>query len=332
MVSRKVLTLDFLKPILEFEFQLDQLQKIVMSTKYIANFDIINQELISLYDELNIIKTYLFNSLTPLQRLHLVRQSDRPTTLDYINNIMDDWIELHGDRGGTDDSAIVSGIASLGSRSVVFIGHQRGRDTKENVLRNFGMASPGGYRKALRIMKHANKFNFPILTFIDTPGAWAGIKAEELGQGEAIAVNLRDMFSFDVPIVCTIIGEGGSGGALGIGIGDSVMMLEYAVYTVATPEACAAILWKNSVKSPVAAESLKITSSDLKLLGIIDHIIKEPLGGAQAYPDKAFKSLKAQINSELDTLLSVSIDDRKKRRYTKFRQIGKFYEYALPKI
>lgn len=330
MVSRKALTLHFLKPILEFEFQLDQLQKIIMSTKYINNLVSIKNEVSNLYSELNIIKQYLFNSLTPLQRLHLVRQSDRPTTLDYINNIMENWIELHGDRGGTDDSAIVSGIASLGSKSVVFVGHQRGRDTKENVLRNFGMASPGGYRKALRLMKHANKFNFPILTFIDTPGAWAGIKAEELGQGEAIAVNLREMFSFDVPIICTVIGEGGSGGALGIGVGDSILMLEYSVYTVATPEACAAILWKDSTKSPIAAESLKITSSDLKLLGIIDHIVKEPIGGAQADPCQAFKFLKDQLCIELNKLLDISNDNRKKIRYDKFRQIGKFYEYTLP--
>lgn len=330
MVSRKVLTLNFLKPILEFEFQLDQLHKIIISSGYISNLNNIKQEIESLYLEVNQIKYYLFSSLNPLQRLHLVRQADRPTTLDYISNVMDTWVELHGDRGGTDDSAIVSGIASFNSKSVVFIGHQRGRDTKENVVRNFGMASPGGYRKALRIMQHANKFNFPILTFIDTPGAWAGIKAEELGQGEAIAVNLREMFSFDIPIICTVIGEGGSGGALGIGVGDSILMLEYAVYTVATPEACAAILWKDSTKSPTAAESLKITSSDLKLLGIVDHVVKEPIGGSQADPNKAFQSLKFRLSKELSRLLVLSNSDRKKRRYEKFRKIGKFYECSLP--
>nr|YP_009394505.1 acetyl-CoA carboxylase carboxyl transferase subunit alpha [Vertebrata thuyoides]ARW63067.1 acetyl-CoA carboxylase carboxyl transferase subunit alpha [Vertebrata thuyoides] len=330
MVSRKILTLNFLKPILEFEFQLKQLQKIVISSNKISNLNHITEEIKSLYVEANQIKYYLFASLSPSQRLYLVRQSDRPTTLDYISKIMDYWVELHGDRGGTDDSAIVSGIASFNSQSVVFIGHQRGRDTKENVVRNFGMASPGGYRKALRIMQHANKFNFPILTFIDTPGAWAGIKAEELGQGEAIAVNLREMFSFSVPIICTVIGEGGSGGALGIGVGDSVLMLEYAVYTVATPEACAAILWKDSSQSPTAAESLKITSSDLKLLGIVDHVIKEPVGGAQADPDKACKYLKAKLDTELSRLLILSNLERRKKRYYKFRKIGKFYEYSLP--
>lgn len=332
MISRKVLTLSFLKPFLEFEFQLDQLQKIVRSSTCLDNFSLIQEEIDILYKELTIIKTCLFNSLSPLQRLHLVRQADRPTTLDYISNIMDIWIELHGDRCGTDDSAIVSGIASLNSVPVAFVGHQRGRDTKENVVRNFGMASPGGYRKALRIMQHANRFNFPILTFIDTPGAWAGIQAEKLGQGEAIAVNLREMFSFNVPIICTVIGEGGSGGALGIGVGDSILMFEHSVYTVATPEACAAILWKDSTKSPIAAESLKITSSDLKLLGIIDHIIQEPLGGAQVDPDTIFSELKSKLVTELTNLMNLSIADRKDKRYHKFRRIGKFYESSLTNI
>nr|YP_009394917.1 acetyl-CoA carboxylase carboxyl transferase subunit alpha [Polysiphonia stricta]ARW63479.1 acetyl-CoA carboxylase carboxyl transferase subunit alpha [Polysiphonia stricta] len=330
MISKKVVTPNFFKPVLDFESQLTQLKKMILSFNDSVVSEIITEQINDLQKDLDELKEYLFKSLTPLQRLHLVRQSDRPTTLDYISNIMDEWIELHGDRGGTDDSAIVCGLARLNDQPVVFIGHQRGKDTKENVIRNFGMASPGGYRKALRIMKHANRFNFPILTFIDTPGAWAGIEAEKLGQGEAIAVNLKEMFSFDVPIICTIIGEGGSGGALGIGIGDTILMLEYAVYTVATPEACAAILWKDSTKSPIAAESLKITSSDLKLMGIIDDIVKEPIGGSQSDPSKASSLLKFKICSELNNLLSLSSNDRKKMRYQKFRKIGKFYESSLP--
>nr|WGH12939.1 acetyl-CoA carboxylase, carboxyl transferasesubunit alpha [Echinothamnion sp.] len=326
MVSRKVLTLNFLKPVLEFESRLKQLEKILYSSNQFSFSFLIEKEIKQLHLELNNIKYNLFNSLTPFQRLHLVRQSDRPTTLDYVSSIMDQWVELHGDRGGTNDAAIVTGIGSIDSKTVIFIGHQRGKDTNDNLVRNFGMASPGGYRKALRLMKHANRFNFPILTFIDTPGAWAGIEAEEQGQGEAIAVNLKEMFSFDVPVICTVIGEGGSGGALGIGVGDIVLMLEYAVYTVATPEACAAILWKDSTQSPIAAESLKITSSDLKFLGIIDDIIKEPLGGSQAYPDHAFASLKQAIIIKLNLLLSLSSEKRKKMRYHKFRKIGKFYE------
>nr|ARW60155.1 acetyl-CoA carboxylase carboxyl transferase subunit alpha [Laurencieae sp.] len=324
MVSRKSLSLNFLKPIIEFESHLSQLDKIL------TNFSDVSPNISIRLDQLRLslshLKKDLFISLTPLQKLHLVRQSDRPTTLDYVAFIMDEWIELHGDRGGTDDLAMVGGIGSINSTTVVFIGHQRGKDTKDNVIRNFGMASPGGYRKALRLMKHANQFNFPILTFIDTPGAWAGIDAEKLGQGEAIAVNLREMFSFKVPVICTIIGEGGSGGALGIGVGDKILMLEHAVYTVATPEACAAILWKDSTKSLIAAESLKITSSDLKALGIIDHIVEEPLGGSQSNSCQAANNLKLKLVAELDILLSLSSEERKQLRYHKFRQIGKFYE------
>jgi len=272
------------------------------------------------------IKTEIFQSLTPLQRLHLVRQVDRPTTLDYIHNILVDWVELHGDRGGTDDPALIGGLGKINNQTVICIGHQRGKDTKDNVLRNFGMASPGGYRKALRLMQHANRFNFPILTFIDTPGAWAGVDAEKLGQGEAIAVNLREMFSFNVPIICTIIGEGGSGGALGIGIGDKVLMLEYAVYTVATPEACAAILWKDSKQSLEAAEALKITSYDLKALGIIDDIVEEPLGGSQENSLLASQILKNKLVDELNYLSHLSSNKLKDLRYEKFRHMGTFYE------
>jgi len=321
MSTRKALSLSFLKPVIELEYQIQQIRKIASN-----NSNFIKEELEEFTKQLIDLKNDIFKSLTPLQRLHLVRQSDRPTTLDYVKNIMDDFIELHGDRGGTDDSALVGGLGKLDGQSVVFIGHQRGKDTKDNVVRNFGMASPGGYRKALRLMKHANRFKFPILTFIDTPGAWAGIEAEKLGQGEAIAVNLRDMFSFDVPIICTVIGEGGSGGALGIGIGDSILMLEYAVYTVATPEACAAILWKDSKKSLEAAEALKITSLDLKVLGVIDHIIPEPLGGSQADPYMASAILKKHLVSELMKVRSMSNQQRKLKRYNKFRKIGTFYE------
>ena len=320
--ERKTLVLDFLKPVIELEKQILHLND-VMSTNKI----IISDELKVFQEELLDLKKDIFTSLAPLQRLHLVRQAERPTTLDYIPYLLDNWIELHGDRGGANDPALVGGIGKLGMQTVVFIGHQRGKDTKDNVARNFGMPSPGGYRKALRLMRHANRFNLPIITFIDTPGAWAGIEAERLGQGEAIAMNLREMFSFDVPIICTVIGEGGSGGALGIGIGDSMLMLEYAVYTVATPEACAAILWKNSQQSPEAAEALKITSSDLKVLGIIDHIVPEPLGGSQADPNIAASNLKKILSQELTELLLLSNDERKRRRYDKFRKMGTFYEY-----
>lgn len=321
MSERQGLLLNCLRPISELEARIEDLSCIISNNQVLCL-----DELNVLKYKLNRLKKDMFLSLTPLQRLHLVRQAERPTTLDYVDYILDDWIELHGDRGGADDTALVGGIGRLNCQTVVFIGHQRGKDTKDNVLRNFGMPSPGGYRKALRLMHHANRFNFPILTFIDTPGAWAGIEAEKLGQGEAIAVNLRDMFSFNVPIICTIIGEGGSGGALGIGVGDSIFMLEHSVYTVATPEACAAILWKDSKLSTEAAEALKITALDLKVLGIIDKIIEEPIGGSQANPLEAAINLKRALVNELSNLLELTNLDRKNLRYKKFRRIGTFYE------
>ena len=324
MNERQGLLLNYLKPVEELEARIKDLNQMVSVNK--LGF---SDELNVLSFQLNKIKKDIFTSLTPLQRLHLVRQAERPTTLDYISHILDDWVELHGDRGGADDCALVGGIGRLDNQSVVFIGHQRGKDTKDNVLRNFGMPSPGGYRKALRLMQHANRFNFPILTFIDTPGAWAGIEAEKLGQGEAIAVNLRDMFSFNVPIICTVIGEGGSGGALGIGVGDRILMLEHSVYTVATPEACAAILWKDSKLSPEAAEALKITSVDLKILGIIDRIVQEPIGGSQADPLQATENLKYVLIEEMKNLLSLTKIELKHLRYQKFRGIGSFYEELI---
>ncbi len=321
MSERQSLLLKSLKPVSELEARIENLTSIADSYQFsfIKELDVLTAQLKQ-------VKKDIFASLTPLQKLHLVRQAERPTTLDYIGYILDDWVELHGDRGGADDSALVGGIGLLGGQTVVCVGHQRGKDTKDNVVRNFGMPSPGGYRKALRLMRHANRFNVPLLTFIDTPGAWAGIEAEKLGQGEAIAVNLREMFSFDIPIICTVIGEGGSGGALGIGVGDRIFMLEHAVYTVATPEACAAILWKDSRLSPEAAEALKITALDLKTLGIIDQIVQEPAGGSQSNPAEAALYLKHALSSELNVLLSLSSLDRKNLRYEKFRTIGSFYE------
>nr|AYR06521.1 acetyl-CoA carboxylase carboxyltransferase alpha subunit [Rhodogorgon sp.] len=321
MNNRQGFSLTFLKPIIELEFRVQQLSIMAFNNRLPVISD-----LKKLQNQLDQLKKDVFSSLTPLQRLHLVRQAERPTTLDYIPCIMDEWVELHGDRGGADDSALVGGIGRLNGRAIVFVGHQRGKDTKDNVVRNFGMPSPGGYRKALRLMQHANRFNLPILTFIDTPGAWAGVEAEKLGQGEAIAVNLREMFSFRVPIICTVIGEGGSGGALGIGVGDRILMLEHAVYTVATPEACAAILWKDSKQAPEAAEALKITSADLKVLGIIDRIVEEPIGGSQTNPIYAAKILKTILIEELASLLSLNSAKRQELRYSKFRKMGTFYE------
>lgn len=321
-VERRPILLDFEKPLAELEARIAQIRELAENNEVDVSAQI--QQLESRASQL---RQEIFTSLTPAQRLQVARHPRRPSTLDYIQAICDEWIELHGDRRtGKDDPAIVTGIARLDNRPVVLIGHQKGRDTKDNVVRNFGMASPGGYRKALRLMNHANRFNMPILTFIDTPGAFPGYEAEEMGQGEAIAYNLREMFSLDVPIICTVIGEGGSGGALGIGVGDRLLMFEHSVYTVASPEACAAILWKDAGRAAQAAEALKITAWDLKGLGILDQLLPEPIGGAHANPLKAAANLKAALLQNLSELLSLSSDQLRQRRYDKFRQIGVFTE------
>ncbi len=238
----------------------------------------------------------------------------------------DDWIELHGDRNGGDDMALIGGIGVINNKPILLLGHQKGRDTKENVVRNFGMAKPGGYRKALRLMHHADRFSLPILTFIDTPGAYAGLSAEEQGQGEAIARNLREMFGFKVPIIATVIGEGGSGGALGIGVADRLLMFEHSVYTVASPEACASILWRDASKASEAASALKITGKDLLKLGVVDEVLNEPAGGNNWAPLDAGKTLKLAIEKHLCELLQMDKDELLEQRYLKFRALGKFIE------
>ncbi|GAB1544092.1 acetyl-CoA carboxylase carboxyltransferase subunit alpha [Scytonema sp. NUACC21] len=317
--ERKTPLLDFEKPLVELETRIEQLCE--LATK--NGVDIFEQarqlksRSIQLYRE-------IFTHLSPSQKLQLARHLRRPSTLDYIQAISDEWIELHGDRRSLDDLALVGGVARLAGKPVVILGHQKGKDTKDNVARNFGMASPSGYRKAMRLMEHANRFGMPILTFIDTPGAWAGIAAEHNGQGEAIAYNLREMFRLDVPIICTVIGEGGSGGALGIGVGDRLLMLEHAVYTVASPEACAAILWKDAGQASQAAMALKITAPDLKKLGILDQIVPEPEGGAHSNPLEAAKMLKQILLQNLEELSQLTNQQRRQMRYQKFRQIGVF--------
>ena len=272
------------------------------------------------------LKKQLFYGLTSYQKLSVARHKRRPTTLDYIEHILDNWIELHGDRRGSDDPAIITGVGRIGNRSVVVLGQQKGRTTKENLLRNFGMTSPGGYRKALRVMEHANKFKLPILTFIDTPGALAGVNAEKSGQAAAIAANLKQMFSFEVPIISTIIGEGGSGGALGICIGNYVMMFENSIYTVATPEACSSILWKDSTKAADAAEALKVRAEDLLALKIIDELIPEPFGVAHDYPLLMIRILKNKIRDQLDFFDTFSSFELRRHRYLKFRSLGFYYD------
>ena len=325
--ERKPLLLDFEKPLIELESRIDQIRELAAE-----NGVDVSDQIRQLETRAMQLRQEIFSSLSPSQRLQLARHPRRPSTLDYIQAISDEWMELHGDRGGSDDLALVGGVARLGGRPVMMLGHQKGRDTKDNVARNFGMASPGGYRKAMRLMEHANRFGMPILTFIDTPGAWAGIEAEYQGQGEAIAYNLREMFRLDVPIICTVIGEGGSGGALGIGVGDRLLMFEHAVYTVATPEACAAILWKDASKAPQAAIALKITAWDLKTLGILDQLLPEPPAGAHSDPLQAATILKQVLLQNLEELSQMTGQQRRQLRYQKFRKLGVFTEVSNGKV
>jgi acetyl-CoA carboxylase carboxyl transferase subunit alpha len=268
----------------------------------------------------------IYAGLTPYQRVQLARHPRRPYALDYIERITTDWTELHGDRHFADDPAIVGGLGMIDGRPVVVIGQQKGRDTRENLMRRFGMPNPEGYRKALRLMQMADRFHVPILTLVDTPGAYPGLGAEERGQAEAIAVNLREMARLGVPIVTVVTGEGGSGGALAIAVSDVVLMFENSVYSVISPEGCASILWRDGKKAPQAAEALRLTASDLDRLKIVDGILPEPLGGAHRDPDAAAGTLKAAVIRHLDDLSGVSPKQRVERRLLKFRRMGVFQE------
>jgi acetyl-CoA carboxylase carboxyl transferase subunit alpha len=319
-MARRAL-LEFEKPLVELEEQIEQIRQLARDSEVD-----VSQQLLQLETLATRRREEIFNALTPSQRIQVARHPQRPSTLDYIQVITDSWMELHGDRRGSDDKALVGGLGRIGDQAVVLLGHQKGRDMKENVARNFGMASPGGYRKAMRLMEHADRFRLPIISFIDTPGAYAGVLAEEQGQGEAIAVNLREMFRLRVPIIATVIGEGGSGGALGIGVADRLLMFEHSVYTVASPEACASILWRDAAKAPQAAEALRITGPDLQQLGIVDAVLTEPSGGNHWAPLQAAETLKQAILGQLKDLLSVPEAELLDRRYAKFRRIGRFLE------
>lgn len=309
--------LDFEKPIVELEKKIQDLRRFISDKK----IDL-SSEVKRLEDKLEHLKKDTYNNLSAWQRVQLARHPLRPYTLDYISLIMTDFIELHGDRLFSDDKAIVCGLAKLDKQKIMVIGHQKGRDTKENLKRNFGCAHPEGYRKALRVMQLAEEFNLPVVVFIDTPGAYPGIGAEERGQSQAIALNLREMVSIATPIVSVVIGEGGSGGALGVGIADRIFVLENSYYSVISPEGCAAILWKDGSKAPQAAEVLKLTGDDLLALKIIDEVIPEPLGGAHRDPQKTALKLKEAVTKSLNELKSYSKDELLKLRYKKFREIG----------
>lgn len=313
--------LEFEKPIFELERKIEELKKFTSS----ENIDL-QSEIRRLGQKLDALKHEIYENLTPWQRVQIARHPQRPYTLDYIDMLMTDFIELHGDRRFSDDKAMVSGFAKLDEHKILVIGHQKGRDTNENLMRNFGSANPEGYRKAMRLMRLAEKFNTPIVTFIDTPGAYPGIGAEERGQAEAIAYNLREMTSVRVPIIVIVIGEGGSGGALGIGVGDKICVMKNAYYSVISPEGCAAILWKDRAKSNEAARALKLTAADLLELKIIDKIVPEPLGGAHCDPEAAAKNIKATILESLNELSAIDTDQMIQARYDKFRNMGKVEE------
>lgn len=310
--------LDFEKPIVELERKIQELKNFTSNKK----IDL-SSEIKRLEEKLELLKASTYQGLNSWQRVQIARHPQRPYTLDYINLLMSDFLELHGDRKFSDDKAIIGGFVKIDGEEFVIIGHQKGRSTKENLMRNFGCAHPEGYTKALRLMKLAQQFDLPILSFIDTPGAYPGIGAEERGQAQAIALNLREMAKISVPIIVVVIGEGGSGGALGIGVGDRILILENAYYSVISPEGCAAILWKNSGKAPEAAEALKLTAEDLLGLGIVDEIIKEPLGGAHRQPQETAQNLKEAIKRHLKELQAVSSREQLlKTRYEKFRRMG----------
>jgi len=311
--------LSFEKPIADLEKKIEELKNFT-STKKID----LTSEIRRLEEKLGALRQDIYGNLTAWQRVQIARHPQRPYTLDYIDLIMTDFIELHGDRCFADDLALITGLAKIGKQKIVIMGHQKGRDTKENLKRNFGCAHPEGYRKALRVMRLAEQFGLPVVIFIDTPGAYPGIGAEERGQAQAIALNLREMVSIAVPIIAVIIGEGGSGGALGIGVTDKVCVLENAYYSVISPEGCAAILWKSGNKAPEAAEALKLTAKDLLEMGLIDEILPEPLGGAHRDSQRTAEDLKEAINRNLKALNSLSTTKLLELRYEKFRKMGKF--------
>jgi acetyl-CoA carboxylase carboxyl transferase subunit alpha len=313
--------LDFEQPLAELEAKINELQNV--SDDNAINID---EEIQRLKSKLKSKTESIFSNLSDWQISQLARHPKRPYTLDYIGEIFTDFQELHGDRAFSDDAAIVGGLAKLDGQSVMVIGHQKGRNTKSKIKRNFGMPRPEGYRKALRLMKMAEQFNMPILTFIDTPGAYPGIGAEERGQSEAIAKNLEVMSNLSVPIICTVIGEGGSGGALAIGVGDVILMLQYSTYSVISPEGCASILWRSADKAQDAAEALSITSSKLKSLGLIDHVIEEPLGSAYRDTEFVANQLKNTINKELHRLLKMDQQQLTESRYKKLMSYGAFSE------
>jgi acetyl-CoA carboxylase carboxyl transferase subunit alpha len=313
--------LEFEKPIAELEKKIEEL------TLFTSNGNIdLEEEILKLHKKSDQLRAEIYSRITPWQKAQISRHPNRPYTLDYIEAMLTDFIEMHGDRAYADDPAIVSGMAKLDGMPLVVIGHQKGRTTKEKIYRNFGMPNPEGYRKALRLMRYAERFVKPLFTIIDTPGAYPGIGAEERGQGESIARNLSVMSQLKTPILAVVIGEGGSGGALALGVADRILMLEHSTYSVISPEGCAAILWNNGAKASEAAELLKITAQDLFQMKVIDEVVEEPVGGAHRDPRRAAELLKDAVIRNLNEIRSVPIDDLIRQRYERLRRIGAFEE------
>lgn len=319
--------LNFEKPLTELRAKIEELRKFT-EEKGIDFTD----EIVKLEQKAIDLEQSIYGDLTPWNKVQIARHADRPTTLDYIRGIFTDFIELHGDRTFGDDSALVGGIAKLNGIPVTIVGHQKGRDTKENIFRRFGMPEPEGYRKALRLMKQAEKFGRPVICFIDTPGAYPGMAAEERGQSEAIARNLLEMAGLETPVICIVTGEGGSGGALALGIGDRIYMLEHAVYSVISPEGAAALLWKDATQAQRAAETMKITAQDLLEFGIADGIIEEPMGGAHKDAVVTIQQVKEQITSAVDELMMLPLDELLDKRYRKYNAIGQYQEVSYEPI
>jgi acetyl-CoA carboxylase carboxyl transferase subunit alpha len=314
---------NFEEPILKLRRRIEELSALPDDAAH-------RRELEKLREKLEKVSREIYASLTPWQKTLVARHPARPYTLDYIQSLTTEFVELHGDRKFADDAAIVAGFAFFRGHAVAVVGHQKGRDTQEKIRRNFGMPRPEGFRKSLRVMQLAEKFGRPILSFVDTTGAYPGIDAEERGEAESIAVNLKAMSAFRVPIVVTLTGEGGSGGALGLAIGDRVLMMEHAVYSVISPEGCAAILWNDASRKKDAAEAMKITASDMKELGVTDEIIPEPPGGAHADPAGAAAAVGEAIERHLKELLALTPEERRERRYRKFRALGAIETAARP--
>ena len=317
--DNKVQILDFEKPIYTIQDKIEELRQTSIDTN--INYD---SEIEKLEEQTKAYRKELYQNLEPYQKLQIARHPQRPNFTDYVNYMCEDFIEFHGDRHGFDDKAISGGIASIAGHHVMLIGTMKGKTTKENLEYNFGMPQPQGYRKALRLFEHADRFDLPIITLVDTMGAYPGMKAEEANQGEAIAVNLKEMAKLGVPVIATITGEGCSGGALGLAVANKVLILEHAYYTVISPEGCASILWKDESMAKVATNALKITGDDLLKLGVVDEVIKEPVGGAHYNPKEMAENLKSALIKSLDEYKGMTSDELRKHRYSKFRSMGVF--------